>query len=320
MSTHIDLPEYLRPPLRPEPVSVSPAPTPPPGSRWTADRGAIPGEPMYFLDGDPVTARASITERESSGGLLYEPMLADGTSLGVYDDVQVASEAAAYVIDTTHCIHCQRPIAQDDHPGGPRLVHPDLVDGAIDDPNDGTRCGKEYPGCEAEPARQRMPTPEQELDRIRKSNVIYTGEFGNIPPVPAEPQSLVGELKSRVAQLFGKTSEAKNPNLAKVVGSDRETSKQHFLEAQELTRKLLGEKAYCLVPDRKTGVYYGEIIATTEHLYIQRVSPNVSVVHSREETSPDLVDGQRCLIAYRKDRVQTRFRKSEPIRSRSMER
>src|SRR5260370_42563446 len=98
---------------------------------------------MYFLDGDPVTARASITERESSGGLLYEPMLADGTSLGVYDDVQVASEAAAYVIDTTHCIHCQRPIAQDDHPGGPRLVHPDLVDGAIDDPNDGTRCGKE---------------------------------------------------------------------------------------------------------------------------------------------------------------------------------
>ena len=43
-------------------------PDSPPGPRWWADRGAIPGEPMYYLDvqdGDLDTAKAAIVEVDS---------------------------------------------------------------------------------------------------------------------------------------------------------------------------------------------------------------------------------------------------------------
>lgn len=70
-------------------------------SRWFHDRGAIPGEPYGYLDfknGDLNTVAAVIVELDSpEPHFLYEAFLADGTSLGVFEDgeaAQVAAEAA----------------------------------------------------------------------------------------------------------------------------------------------------------------------------------------------------------------------------------
>jgi hypothetical protein len=57
----------------PEPTRPSDMPSPPPGERWSADRGAMPGEPFAFLDGDSETAVAAMRETEVPGkGVIYE--------------------------------------------------------------------------------------------------------------------------------------------------------------------------------------------------------------------------------------------------------
>jgi len=46
-----------------------PLPTPPPGDRWKADRGAMPGEPSHFLDGETADdAKGVLIERVSEQG------------------------------------------------------------------------------------------------------------------------------------------------------------------------------------------------------------------------------------------------------------
>lgn len=95
------LPDELKPPIRPEPSSISAAPESPPGRRWNGDRGTIPGEPTYFLDGDVDNAKAAITPHETAdqSGTLYDVHLANGELLGTYGDLKSASTAGEYAVD-----------------------------------------------------------------------------------------------------------------------------------------------------------------------------------------------------------------------------
>jgi len=74
------------------------APTRPPGSRWEGDRGAMPGEPIAYLDAEEGgfdTAKAAITEREIPGrGILYDATDADGNALGTFQTIEEAARAA----------------------------------------------------------------------------------------------------------------------------------------------------------------------------------------------------------------------------------
>jgi hypothetical protein len=90
-----ELPDEWKPPLRPQPTRDSASPAPPPGPRWIGDRGAIPGEPTYFLDGDLESASAAITPWEGRwGGILFDVALANGEVVGTYDDLEIAARAA----------------------------------------------------------------------------------------------------------------------------------------------------------------------------------------------------------------------------------
>jgi hypothetical protein len=85
----------------PESSRVTPEPTPPPGDRWTADRGAIPGEAGWFLDGDKETAKAAITEVEDArdpGRATYEVHSADGDLLGKFGTIEEAARHAEKAI------------------------------------------------------------------------------------------------------------------------------------------------------------------------------------------------------------------------------
>jgi hypothetical protein len=102
--TVAELLDELKPPLQPQAAQDSTRPVPPPGPRWCGDRGAMPDEPTYFLDGDPDTAEAAITPREVSGnGLLFEVLVSDGRLLGTYDDFRIAAAAAEYAVDHRKC-------------------------------------------------------------------------------------------------------------------------------------------------------------------------------------------------------------------------
>ncbi len=90
-----------KPPAKVEPGEklepVSEVPAPPPGDRWTADRGAIPGEPLYFLDQSPEgpdDSQAAIIEHEVEDGSLFELVDPDGRSLGMFKDPGSAATAA----------------------------------------------------------------------------------------------------------------------------------------------------------------------------------------------------------------------------------
>jgi len=81
----------------PETSSASAQPTPPPSERWTADRGAMPGEPELFLDGDAENAKAVIVQREDPrepGRARWEVMDKLGESHGLFSTPEDAAKAA----------------------------------------------------------------------------------------------------------------------------------------------------------------------------------------------------------------------------------
>ncbi len=85
----------------PEATKASAQPTPPPGPRWTPDRGAMPGEPELLLDmpegGEPSEAKAAIIQREDPrepGRARWEVMDSKGESQGLFSTPEEAAAAA----------------------------------------------------------------------------------------------------------------------------------------------------------------------------------------------------------------------------------
>jgi GGDEF domain-containing protein len=81
-------------------VNVGPGMSPPPSKRWTADRGSIPGEPAYYLDGGPDDAKAALIEHENRNGSAskWEAAIIDHQgelqSLGKFDRLDDAARRA----------------------------------------------------------------------------------------------------------------------------------------------------------------------------------------------------------------------------------
>ncbi len=76
-----------------EPTSASP--TRVPGDRWTSDRGAIPGEPLAYLDQqEDGSAPAVIIEREINDCSWYEVILDTGESRGIFPTANAATHTA----------------------------------------------------------------------------------------------------------------------------------------------------------------------------------------------------------------------------------
>lgn len=84
------------PPSRggPEPVHAG-------GDRWTQNRGAIPGEPVAFLDGDDDTAKAAVIEvlQEGREGVTYEAIDGKGDLIGRFSTPREAATAAEKHVD-----------------------------------------------------------------------------------------------------------------------------------------------------------------------------------------------------------------------------
>jgi len=85
----------------PEATRASAQPTPPPGPRWTPDRGAMPGEPELLLDmpegGEPSEAKAAIVQREDPrepGRARWEVMDSEGESHGLFSTPEEAAKEA----------------------------------------------------------------------------------------------------------------------------------------------------------------------------------------------------------------------------------
>lgn len=81
---------------RPELVTSSDGPARWPGSaRWLFDRGAIPGEPFAFLDGDCDTAVAAMVEIHTPGKpAWYEVRKDGGVLLSKADFPEIAASIA----------------------------------------------------------------------------------------------------------------------------------------------------------------------------------------------------------------------------------
>jgi hypothetical protein len=100
-----DLPDELKPPSQPNPHlnEASASPTRPPGSRWTNDPGAIPGEPEHYLDwteeNEPKAAIKMIEVPDAPDHELYVAVLGNGDTLGAYDDLAKAARALEYIVD-----------------------------------------------------------------------------------------------------------------------------------------------------------------------------------------------------------------------------
>jgi hypothetical protein len=86
----------------PESSASSASPIRPPGPRWTGDRGAMPGEPMLYLDGDsPETAKAAIVEEQdprAPGRSTFDAYLPNGELLGRFGTAEEAARHAESII------------------------------------------------------------------------------------------------------------------------------------------------------------------------------------------------------------------------------
>ena len=93
--------------LAPEPHEISASLTPPPGDRWYGDRGAVPGEPSYYLDipedGDTEDARAIITEVDDPKGAYWTASALDKNNepvdLGKFTSHEDAARVAEMYVD-----------------------------------------------------------------------------------------------------------------------------------------------------------------------------------------------------------------------------
>lgn len=74
---------------------VHPLPIRPLNERWEIDPGAIPGEPIMWLDGTGDDAKAAIIEEaDDQGNVLYNAIEKGGQSFGVFPTVEQAGKAA----------------------------------------------------------------------------------------------------------------------------------------------------------------------------------------------------------------------------------
>jgi hypothetical protein len=84
--------------IPPESSRTSASPEAPPGDRWTGDRGAMPGEPAWFLDGETADkAKAAITEIEDPrdpGRHTFEAHLPSGELIGKFGTIKEAAKHA----------------------------------------------------------------------------------------------------------------------------------------------------------------------------------------------------------------------------------
>ncbi len=86
--------------VKPELHEVGAEPVSPPGERWIGDRGAIPGEPSFFLDGDAETAKAAIIERPTeSGGATWLAVDREGNAIAETTGLEQARKAAEAYVD-----------------------------------------------------------------------------------------------------------------------------------------------------------------------------------------------------------------------------
>lgn len=83
-------------PLTPKPIeTVDPAPIRPLGAGWTADRGAMPGEPILEYKGQG----AIIEVADDNGNVLYQAALDGGEDLGLHQTVEGAGKAVQDAVD-----------------------------------------------------------------------------------------------------------------------------------------------------------------------------------------------------------------------------
>ena len=75
--------------------------------RWTADPGAVPGEPYDYLDvpigedGQVGEAKAVVVEIDTPGGSRWEARAFGGKSLGMFENAEQARTAAQAYVDTS---------------------------------------------------------------------------------------------------------------------------------------------------------------------------------------------------------------------------
>jgi hypothetical protein len=81
------------------------------GQRWTTDRGAMPGEPFGFLDGDADTARAAIVEvvHEGGRGSTFEVHGPDGELIAAGSTPEAAARLAEQRLDGATDEEAQAP-------------------------------------------------------------------------------------------------------------------------------------------------------------------------------------------------------------------
>lgn len=115
--------------IPPESSAVSPSPTAVPGERWTGDRGAIPGEAAYFLDGETAEdAKAAITEVEDArhpGRATYEAHLPGGELIGKFGTAKEAARHAEKVVDSSDVHQVVKEIAPEFHDLAEKVKHID---------------------------------------------------------------------------------------------------------------------------------------------------------------------------------------------------
>lgn len=86
---------------RPVPHAIGPLSDRPAGERWTVDPGAIPGEPVMYLDGDEETATAVLIEKPSDdqGNAVWLAVAVDGTKIAEITTMEEAARAAEAYVD-----------------------------------------------------------------------------------------------------------------------------------------------------------------------------------------------------------------------------
>lgn len=125
-------------------------------------------------------------------------------------------------------------------------------------------------------------------------------------PTRTETAELVAAREPAAAAASVTEKQAATESRLPVEASPKHLAEESLAAAQDLTKRVLGEKAKHYLADTESGTYRGVIVAETAQHLVQRISPKSVAIHDKTLLPSSVAPGANVLVSYSNNVAQVR--------------
>lgn len=125
-------------------------------------------------------------------------------------------------------------------------------------------------------------------------------------PSRTETAELVAAREPAAAAALVTEKQTATESQLPVEAGPKRLAEESLAAAQDLTKRVLGEKAKHYLADTESGTYRGVIVAETAQHLVQRISPKSVAIHEKTLLPSSVVPGANVLVSYSNNVAQVR--------------